>query len=327
MRLAEPGDVVFSFYDQHIQHLGIVQSRAVTAPKPTEFATAGHYWSEEGWLVPVQWRVLPSPYRPKDIISVLRPLLPPKYSPLQQSGDGLQSVYLAAVPEPMARVLLDQAPGFSSEVLSAARTSGDDDGAVRTVDDAIEKVIQNDTSIDATERTAVIAARRGQGKFRANLEQIESRCRVSGITEQRLLRASHVKPWRSCTNNHERLDGYNGLLLAPHIDHLFDRGYISFEDDGAIMISLRIPSSQFKLLGIDPEAPPQVGAFRPELHTSRPTVQMYSANLWLRTGAKCNWDNDQAIKGCHVAWGPSRHFACLQQSGRSHVKADIGLPR
>ena len=276
MRLAEPGDVVFSFYDQHIQHFGIVQSRAVTAPKPTEFARAGHYWSEEGWLVPVQWRGLPSPYRPKDIISVLRPLLPAKYSPLQQSGDGLQSVYLAAVPEPMARVLLDQAPGFSSEVLNAARTSGDDDGAVRTVDDAIEKVIQNDTSIDATERTAVIAARRGQGKFRANLEQIESRCRVSGITEQRLLRASHIKPWRSCTNNHERLDGYNGLLLAPHIDHLIDRGYISFEDDGAILISLRIPSSQFKLLGIDPEAPPQVGAFRPEqcayLRTHRANV-------------------------------------------------------
>ena len=89
MRLAEPGDVVFSFYDQHIQHLGIVQSRAVTAPKPTEFARAGHYWSEEGWLVPVQWRVLPTPYRPKDIISVLRPLFPAKYSPLQQSGDGL----------------------------------------------------------------------------------------------------------------------------------------------------------------------------------------------------------------------------------------------
>src|SRR5262245_13002730 len=264
MRLVEPGDVVFSFYDQHIQHLGIVQSRAVTAPKPTEFAGAGHYWSEEGWLVPVQWRHLPQPYRPKDIISVLNPLLPAKYSPLRPNGDGLQNVYLAAVPEPMARVLLDQVPEFSSEVLSAARASGDDDGAVRAVDEAIEKVIQNDTNIDATERTAVVAARRGQGKFRANLEQIESRCRVSGITEQRLLRASHIKPWRSCASNHERLDGYNGLLLAPHIDHLFDRGYISFEDDGAVRVSPRIQASQFRLLGIDPEAPPQVGTFRPE---------------------------------------------------------------
>src|SRR5438046_1774587 len=85
-----------------------------------------------GWLVPVQWRALPLPYRPKDIISVLKPLLPAKYSPLQQSGDGLQSVYLAAVPEPMAKVLLDQMPGFSLVVLNTARTSGDDDGVVRT---------------------------------------------------------------------------------------------------------------------------------------------------------------------------------------------------
>ena len=76
----------------------------------------------------------------------------------------------------MARVLLDQVPGFSSEVLSAARTSGDDDGAVRAVDEAIEKLIQNDTSIDATERTAVVAARRGQG----NSVQISNRSKADG---------------------------------------------------------------------------------------------------------------------------------------------------
>jgi hypothetical protein len=79
----------------------------------------------------------------------------------------------------MAKVLLDKVPEFSSEVLNAAHTSGDDEGAVRTVDDAIEKVIQNDTNIDTTERTAVIAARRGQGKFRANLE-----CSPSALLRQ-----------------------------------------------------------------------------------------------------------------------------------------------
>jgi len=61
-------------------------------------------------------------YRPKDITSVLKPLLPAKYSPLQQSGDGLQSVYLAAVP--IARVLLDQVPGFSFEVLNQTTQAG-----------------------------------------------------------------------------------------------------------------------------------------------------------------------------------------------------------
>jgi len=50
------------------------------------------------------------------------------------------------------------------------------------------------------------------------------------------LRASHIKPWRACTDA-EKLDGNNGLLLSPHIDHLFDQGYISFTDTGDLLVS------------------------------------------------------------------------------------------
>lgn len=56
------------------------------------------------------------------------------------------------------------------------------------------------------------------------------------MTDRAHLRASHIKPWRDSTN-HERLDGNNGLLLAPHVDHLFDRGLITFHVDGRILIS------------------------------------------------------------------------------------------
>jgi len=52
-----------------------------------------------------------------------------------------------------------------------------------------------------------------------------------------MVRASHAKPWRDCINNDERLDGENGLLLTPSIDHLFDRGFITFEDSGVLVIS------------------------------------------------------------------------------------------
>jgi predicted restriction endonuclease len=48
--------------------------------------------------------------------------------------------------------------------------------------------------------------------------------------------ASHIKPWRSA-NNQERIDGSNGLLLAPHVDLLFDRGLISFTDEGSLLVS------------------------------------------------------------------------------------------
>ena len=136
--------------------------------------------------------------------------------------------------------------------------------AIQLIDDTVEQEIKNNTEIDETERKALVSSRRGQGRFRQNLASIEKCCRVTGVTDPRLLRASHIKPWRSCANNHERLDGYNGLLLAPHIDHLFDRGYISFSDEGNLLVSPRINPDQLSLLGISLDPTPNVGSFTEE---------------------------------------------------------------
>ena len=262
MHRTDTGDVVFSYYDQRIQHLGVVQRPAVTGAKPADFGLTGDYWSNEGWFVPVAWYKVPNPFRPKDILTELRPHLPPKYSPLQrETGDGLQSVYLASVPDAMAQVLLAELGKFAADVARFAQGIGDEEGAITGLDDELEKTIRNNTSIDETERQAVISARRGQGRFRQNLEEIEHTCRITGISDPRLLRASHIKPWRSCTTNHERLDGFNGLLLTPHIDHLFDRGYISFDDDGQVLLSSKIDLRQLALLGIHANPPLRVGPF------------------------------------------------------------------
>ena len=121
---------------------------------------------------------------------------------------------------------------------------------VRRFEDRVEAAIKNNTTIDTTEKQELVLARRGQGKFRRNLEQIEDCCRLTGVRDRRFLRASHIKPWRLCETNHERLDGYNGLLLTPTFDHLFDKGYISFSDDGAILISDRLPNEVRCSLGL-----------------------------------------------------------------------------
>lgn len=63
-------------------------------------------WSKEGWFPPVDYCILNNQIRPKDHAAILRPFLPAKYSPLQESGDGLQSVYLAEVPQPLADALI-----------------------------------------------------------------------------------------------------------------------------------------------------------------------------------------------------------------------------
>ncbi len=75
-------------------------------------------------------------------------------------------------------------------------------------------------SISTTQKQQLIMARVGQGDFRINVQKIESKCRITGLTDKRLLIASHIKPWK-VSSNEERLDGHNGLLLSPYIDKLF----------------------------------------------------------------------------------------------------------
>jgi len=82
-----------------------------------------------------------------------------------------------------------------------------------------------------TEKDALVKARRGQGKFREAVLSYWGNCAVSNCSELFLLRASHIKPWKDSTNT-ERLDRYNGLLLNPNLDAAFDKGLISFADDG-----------------------------------------------------------------------------------------------
>jgi len=80
-------------------------------------------------------------------------------------------------------------------------------------------------------------ARIGQGDFRDQLlERYAARCPVTGIENVELLIASHIKPWHACSNA-ERLDPANGILLSALADKLFDRGLLSFSDDGEAMLS------------------------------------------------------------------------------------------
>jgi len=101
----------------------------------------------------------------------------------------------------------------------------------KDIDDILSNV---ETSI--TEKSSLIKARVGQGGFRQKLVLQWKGCSVTGIKETGLLVASHIKPW-SVSNNKERLDPFNGLLLTPNLDKVFDLGLISFEQNGKILIS------------------------------------------------------------------------------------------
>lgn len=111
----------------------------------------------------------------------------------------------------------------------------------------------DDSEVRPTQRAALIKARLGQGEYRRRLMDLwQGRCALTGCDIPEALIASHAKPWRLC-NNEERLDPYNGLLLAAHVDALFDQGLISFDDSGVLLLSDRVSFQQLSLLGINRE--------------------------------------------------------------------------
>lgn len=103
-----------------------------------------------------------------------------------------------------------------------------------------------------TEAERLVVQRVGQDVFRKGLLAYwESRCAITGLSVVELLRASHIKPWADCTSDAERLDVYNGLLLAPHLDAAFDRGLMTVDDEGEVIISDLINMDERRLLGLD----------------------------------------------------------------------------
>lgn len=101
-----------------------------------------------------------------------------------------------------------------------------------------------------TMRVALVQARIGQGAYRADLMKAwNGRCAVTACAIPEMLRASHVKPWRA-SDNAERLDSQNGLILAAHLDALFDRGLVTFDDDGAMLVAVAIETAGKDVWGL-----------------------------------------------------------------------------
>ena len=113
----------------------------------------------------------------------------------------------------------------------------------------IDSVVNN-SLLSSTEKEAIILSRRGQGEFRRKIIQRYKTCIITGISDTRLLVASHIKPWRNATNS-ERLSSENGFLLSPLYDKLFDLGLITFKANGNIVISPQLLDNDKKLINID----------------------------------------------------------------------------
>ena len=252
LTLTQPGDVVISYAGGLIKAIGLIAAPCSEKSKPSEFGSAGDSWSDAGWEVLIDWEVLAKPIRPKDHLELIAPLLPSKNSPLQATGNGNQGCYLAGISDELGNLVLSLTnrvnPDFVDDI---------EQHQTELEGDVIEAAIKA-SALENTEKLQLVKSRRGQGLFRANLEAIEPACRVTGVTNKALLIAGHIKPWSEC-NNAERLDGNNGLPLSPHIDKLFDRGWITFTDAGDLLCAE--PSIELALQQWGIELPLNVSPF------------------------------------------------------------------
>jgi len=240
MRTICPGDFIFSFAKSHIMAVGIAGSYCYEFPKPTEFGNTGSNWGNAGWRVDVSFKEFVRPIKPRDHIEVIRPLLPNIYSPLRANGDGNQtylfdiSIELAlGIANLIDRVTVDLIKGNAVLDMPQIESSVT---KLNEWEDRLEKSISINQDLAETERETLVKSRRGQGQFRTDLLLIEHACRVTGVNNPAHLIASHTKPWRD-SSNAERLDPENGFMLTPTIDHLFDRGFLSFENNGDLIVS------------------------------------------------------------------------------------------
>lgn len=263
----QPGDIIFSYANAAIIALGIARTHCYSFPKPMEFGRAGIYWSDEGWKVDVQYRKLDTPVRTMDHIDSLRSLLPSTKSPIQPNNGRGNQAYLFQIEKPLAIALAHLIDAHTVALVSgnhiadSTETADTIDIHIEEWENRIEGDILTAENISETVRETLVKARRGQGKYRELLLGREPRCRITGVDKPEHLIASHIKPWRS-SSNQERVDPGNGFMLTPTIDHLFDKGFMSFDNDGSILLADVADRGAMDRMGvIGGDAPTNVGNF------------------------------------------------------------------
>lgn len=229
MNELKEGDIVFCYYKKHLQAYSFVIKTAVKSMYPFK---EGDNPSRKGNRVYIAYNQIKNIIKLDNIKQKLQnDLLQSKYSPINKSGNVNQG-YLFKISGKAGLYLLSEIESKEGEHVFSQ----------------IEKNIED--SHDKTTAESLIASRRGQGKFRNKLiEAWDSKCAVTECDLVEILIASHCKPW-ILSKDEEKLDHNNGLLLSPNYDKLFDLGYISFDENGQIIISSSLSKDTYKKLNI-----------------------------------------------------------------------------
>ena len=250
MKKVIPGDIVFCYVNKEFRAIGVIESRAAEAPKPNTIDNSP--WEKEGWLVKMRYHNLSQTVAVGPLIPKIGHLFPKKYSPYSVTNNSGNQIYLAEISEELGTQLLELLE--ATDLLNPPKLPTERKEITELSSGAVSEEIPSETSdnlnISPSEKLGIIKQRLVQGEFRTNLmKKFNRRCALTSLDREDLLIASHIKPW-SESNEMERRDVNNGLLLCSPIDSLFDKYYISFLNDGTLVISESLGLNAKKVFGI-----------------------------------------------------------------------------
>jgi putative restriction endonuclease len=245
MLKVEPGDIIFNHVKGALCSYCIAQTTAYEHNKPKDIE---QNWDQLGWKIDAVYYDIPKPVVIRDHLDKLKHLFPEKYSPYSLGANKANQFYLVSLSNDLGALLANVAAIVThnnDEIKDQPVHTSPEPGPIKTIID------QGEFQPTLTEKESIIKQRITQGRFREDLiERYNGRCAVTSLDVTSLLVASHIKPW-SQSNNTERNDPDNGLLLAVHLDKLFDQCLISFDVQGKIIISNRLTLRQRDLMGLN----------------------------------------------------------------------------
>ena len=247
MARVQPGDLIFSGVNNAIRAASQATGSAYDAERPDP--QDAEHWDGIGWKLDVVYTELAKPLPYAGWVPSIVAEMPSLHSAFTALGRPNQG-YLYELPISVGELLVEltREQGFDAALAAATAALLPPGGD--------------------TERDALIKARVGQGKFRKDLvARWAGACAVTGLSRPELLRASHIKPW-SGSNNQERLDVHNGLLLSAAYDAAFDARLIGFKPDGTVYLAPDFDLVAAQAAGIDLNA---------RLSTLNPKTQPYLA--------------------------------------------------
>ena len=235
------GDPIFHYVKGDIVAVSIAKVDCSEEMQPSTFWNQTE--SKQGYLVKLEYQELDVPVNVKEKFQEISPLLPLKYSPFQNDASGNPG-YLYPCNEALTIKLL--------ELVSESNFYRVNEEQLELTVDEVRRTDRNTLVpvITETESEAKTKMRWGKLKFRNEVAPLwEEQCALCAINLQELLKASHSKPWKDCSND-ERLDPYNGLLLCRNHAGLYEEGLIAFDGQGRLHISSIMQEKDYEIYGL-----------------------------------------------------------------------------